>query len=116
MANIIEVKNLTKRYGTFTAVSGISFSVKEGEIFGMVGPNGAGKTTTLEMIEGLKRPTSGSITVEGLDVVRDPRAVKAIIGVQLQASSFFDNLTLLELVDTFAPCYDRKVDAPQILA
>jgi len=112
----IVVENLTKTYGSLTAVDHISFSVNAGETFGMLGPNGAGKTTTLEMIEGLKRPTSGSITVEGLDVVRDPRAVKAIIGVQLQASSFFDNLTLLELVDTFAACYDRKVNAPQILA
>ena len=110
------VENLTKKYGDFTAVDGISFTVEAGETFGMLGPNGAGKTTTLEMIEGLKRPTAGAITVEGIDAVKNTRAVKSIIGVQLQASSFFENLSLLELVDTFAACYGRKVDAAAILA
>ena len=81
----------------------------------MLGPNGAGKTTTLEMIEGLKRPTSGGIRVEGIDVVRDPRAVKGIIGVQLQASTFFENLNLVELIETFAACYGRRVDARALL-
>lgn len=112
----IEVKNLTKKYGDFTAVDGISFSVERGETFGVLGPNGAGKTTTLEMIEGLKRPTSGSIRVEGLDIQKEPNAVKAIIGVQLQASSFFEKLSLVELIHVFASCYNRKVDARQLLA
>ena len=76
----------------------------------------AGKTTTLEMIEGLKRPTSGTITVEGIDVVKNPMAVKAIIGVQLQSAAFFENLTLLELIHTFAACYNRRVDAAALLA
>ena len=116
MPPAILVENLTKTYGMLTAVDNISFAVNTGETFGMLGPNGAGKTTTLEMIEGLKRPSSGSITVEGLDAVHNTRAVKAIIGVQLQASAFFDNLTLVELIHTFASCYDRKVDAQQILA
>src|SRR5690348_12169248 len=66
---IIEVRDLMKRYGDFTAVKGISFDVQEGEIFGIVGPNGAGKTTTLEIIETLKDPTSGSVTIDGYDVV-----------------------------------------------
>ena len=107
----IEVLNLTKRYGSLTAVNDISFSVQRGETFGVVGPNGAGKTTTLEMIEGLKRPTSGSIRVEGRDVRKETATVKAIIGVQLQGSSFFDNLSLTELVHVFAACYNRKIDA-----
>jgi ABC-2 type transport system ATP-binding protein len=112
----IEVTHLTKKYGSLTAVDDISFSVERGETFGVLGPNGAGKTTTLEMIEGLKRPTSGSIRVEGLDIRTQTDAVKAIIGVQLQGSSFFENLSLIELINVFASCYDRKVDAQQLLS
>jgi len=111
----IEVVNLTKSYGNLTAVDSISFSVEKGETFGMLGPNGAGKTTTLEMIEGLKRPTSGSIRVEGIDVRKHPDAVKSIIGVQLQGSTFFEDLSLIELIRVFAACYNRKVDARELL-
>jgi ABC-2 type transport system ATP-binding protein len=111
----IEVANLTKKYGSLTAVDDISFSVEQGETFGVLGPNGAGKTTTLEMIEGLKRPTSGRVLVEGLDVRKQTHAVKSIIGVQLQGSSFFENLSLTELIHVFAACYNRKVDAGQLL-
>jgi ABC-2 type transport system ATP-binding protein len=115
MTNIIEVKNLTKIYGNFTAVAGISFEVKEGEIFGILGPNGAGKTTTLEMIEGLKGITSGQVLLDGHDVAKEARLVKSLIGVQLQSSSFFDGLNLLELVDTFASLYGREVNALELL-
>jgi len=115
MADIIEVKNLTKKYGDFTAVNNISFSVAENEVFGILGPNGAGKTTTLEMMEGLKRPTAGTITVDGIDVERDPDEVKARIGVQLQASNFFEALSLTELIETFGAMYNRKVDAMELL-
>ena len=111
----IKVDHLTKCYGSLTAVDDISFAVEAGETFGVLGPNGAGKTTTLEMIEGLKRPTAGEIVVEGVDAVRHPREVKALIGVQLQAASFFDNLSLVELIDTFAACYGRKADAMALL-
>jgi ABC-2 type transport system ATP-binding protein len=116
MAASIDVRNVTKRYGGMTAVNDVSFTVEAGETFGMLGPNGAGKTTTLEMIEGLRRPTAGTILVEGIDVCQRPAAVKAIIGVQLQSSTFFDNLTLVELIHTFASCYGRKVDAMKLLA
>jgi ABC-2 type transport system ATP-binding protein len=116
MEDIIIVDRLNKNYGDFTAVQDVSFSVKEGEIFGILGPNGAGKTTTLEMIEGLKRPTSGNIIVGGFDAVANSAKVKAIIGVQLQSSSFFDNLNLKELVDIFAAMYGREVDAMELLA
>ena len=115
MNNIIEVKNLTKVYGDFTAVDGISFEVKQGETFGILGPNGAGKTTTLEMIEGLKSITSGSVTLDGNDVQTQAREVKSKIGVQLQSSSFFDGLNLLELIETFAAFYGREVDAMALL-
>lgn len=115
MPEIIEVKNLTKKYGDLTAVDSISFSVHRGETFGILGPNGAGKTTTLEMIEGLKSITSGEVWLDGHNVRIDTRAVKALIGVQLQSSSFFDGLNLKELLITFGALYGRKVDALELL-
>jgi ABC-2 type transport system ATP-binding protein len=115
MSHIIEVKNLVKKYGSFTAVNDISFSVEEGEVFGILGPNGAGKTTTLEMMEGLKRPTSGSIMLDGKDVERETDAVKSVIGVQLQASSFFEGLNLVELLDIFGAMYNKTADPMALL-
>ena len=79
MNNIIEVKNLVKNYGDFQAVKGISFDVKEGEIFGLLGPNGAGKSTTLEIIETLRDKTSGTIIVDGLNIDTNPNDIKKII-------------------------------------
>lgn len=115
MDHIIHVQNLKKLYGDFTAVDGISFNVERGEIFGILGPNGAGKTTTLEMIEGLKGITAGDVTVDGISVNKKPREVKAIIGVQLQSSSFFDGLSLKELLETFGALYGRKIDGMDLL-
>jgi ABC-2 type transport system ATP-binding protein len=115
MAHIIEVQNLTKKYPALTAVDGISFNVEEGETFGILGPNGAGKTTTLEMIEGLKSITSGRVLVDGKDVSKETHAVKSVIGVQLQASSFFEGLNLKELINTFAAFYNRTVDPIALL-
>ena len=115
MTEIIRVKDLTKKYGEFTAVDGISFEVKNGETFGILGPNGAGKTTTLEMIEGLKSITNGEVILDDKNVKEKAREVKAVIGVQLQASSFFDGLNLKELLDTFAALYGREVDAMALL-
>lgn len=115
MNDLIVVQRLTKKYGDFTAVDGISFEVRQGETFGILGPNGAGKTTTLEMIEGLKSISGGTVTLDGHDVHRETRTVKSLIGVQLQASSFFDGLNLKELLDTFASLYGRKVDALKLL-
>src|SRR4051812_12264881 len=108
--SIIEVKDLRKEYGAFTAVDGISLSVRRGETLGILGPNGAGKTTTLEMIEGLKRPTSGTITLDGKDVQKETDAVKSVIGVQLQAVTFFEELSLVELLDVFGALYGVKAD------
>ena len=113
---VIEVRDLVKQYGTLTAVDGISFDVQRGEVFGILGPNGAGKTTTLEMIEGLKHPTAGTIHVDGKDVARQTDAVKHVIGVQLQASTFFDGLSLCEIIDLFAAMYGRAVNAMDLLA
>jgi ABC-2 type transport system ATP-binding protein len=108
---IIVVRDLRKRYGPLTAVDGVSFEVAEGEVFGILGPNGAGKTTTLEMIEGMRPIDEGSAVIDGVDVRADPREVKRRIGIQLQASAFFDELTLLELLDLFGRLYGHSVDA-----
>src|SRR5207302_2814463 len=97
----IQVVNIVKRYGNFTAVDGISFDVAEGEVFGLLGPNGAGKTTTLEIIETLRPATSGRVVVDGLDVVRDAPAIKQRIGIQLQSAGFYPYLTLSELLELF---------------
>ena len=116
MGAMVSVRDLRKSYGRIEAVRGISFDVEDGEIFGLLGPNGAGKTTTVEILEGLRRADSGSATVAGIDVSADPRAVKERIGVQLQASAFPLHLTAREVVELFATCYDRTVDAKAILA
>jgi ABC-2 type transport system ATP-binding protein len=87
MVSSIEVRDLRRTYGDVIAVDGISFEVKEGEIFGLVGPNGAGKTTTVECMEGLRRPTSGQVRLLGLDPSRERLKVAERIGVQLQESA-----------------------------
>ena len=112
---IISVKNLCKNYGDFKAVKDISFNVYEGEIFGLLGPNGAGKSTTLEIIETLRKKTSGQVIVDGLDLDTQPDEIKKIIGVQLQTSGFYPNLTLLELIQLFSGLYNKKVDAMELL-
>ena len=112
---IIKVQDLHKSYGDFEAVKGISFEVYEGEIFGLLGPNGAGKSTTLEIIETLRKKTSGSITVNGLDLDADPNEIKKIIGVQLQASGFYPGLNLTELINLFAGLYNEAVDPMELL-
>ncbi len=116
MKPIIEIRNVTKNYSNMTAVQDVSFSVQEGEVFGILGPNGAGKTTTLEMVEGLKPIDAGSILLDGLDIAAHNQEVKRRIGVQLQSSAFFDGLTLIELLDMFAAMYGREVDARALLA
>lgn len=113
---IISVRNLTKSYGDFHAVKGISFDVFEGEIFGLLGPNGAGKTTTLEIIETLREKTSGKIKVSGLDTDKDKNSIKQIIGVQLQSAGYYPNLNLSELIRLFSGLYNQKVDPVQLLA
>ncbi|MBO9683189.1 MAG: ABC transporter ATP-binding protein [Flavisolibacter sp.] len=112
---IISVENLVKNYGNFEAVKGISFDVYENEIFGLLGPNGAGKSTTLEIIETLRPKTGGKILVNGIDLDRDPQEIKKIIGVQLQTSGYYPNLTLLELINLFAGLYNRNVNAMELL-
>ncbi len=112
---IISVKNLVKNYGNFQAVKGISFDVYEGEIFGLLGPNGAGKSTTLEIIETLREKTSGEVTVDGIDLDRNPNEIKKIIGVQLQSSGYYPGLNLLQLIDLFCGLYNRDVSPMELL-
>ncbi len=112
---IISVKNLTKNYGSFKAVKDISFDVYEGEIFGLLGPNGAGKSTTLEIIETLRSKTSGQVMVNGINIDKQPDEIKKIIGVQLQSSGFYPNLTLLELIKLFAGLYNKTVEPMELL-
>jgi ABC-2 type transport system ATP-binding protein len=114
-APILSARDLRKRYGSLQAVDGVSFDVREGEVFGILGPNGAGKTTTLEMIEGMRSIDGGSATVDGIDVARDPRGVKARIGIQLQASAFFDELNLVELLELFGHLYGVEANAAALL-
>jgi ABC-2 type transport system ATP-binding protein len=106
---VLAVEGLTKRYGKLTAVDGISFSVPRGETFGLLGPNGAGKTTTLEIIEGLRTPDGGSITLLGKDAVRDRRAVQQRIGVQLQSQTLWAELTVEETLKMFAALFRNSV-------
>jgi ABC-2 type transport system ATP-binding protein len=112
---VLKVKNIKKAYGDFQAVKGVSFSVERGEVFGILGPNGAGKTTTLEMIEGMRPIDSGSVVLDGLNVAEDPYKVKERIGVQLQSSSFFDKLTLVELLKLFGDLYHESIHPMHLL-
>jgi ABC-2 type transport system ATP-binding protein len=113
--NVIEVSNLTKRYGDRAAVDDVSFSVEEGEIFGILGPNGAGKTTTVESIAGLRTPDGGTITVLGLDPRRDRQRLRSLVGVQLQESELPDRLTVGEALDLYASFYERPADPGELI-
>jgi ABC-2 type transport system ATP-binding protein len=111
---VIRVRGLVKRYGDFTAVNQVDLDVGNDEIFGILGPNGAGKTTTLEMIEGLREPDGGTIEVNGIDAIHEPKRVKHLIGVQLQTTSLFDHLTVRELITLFAALYDADTSKARI--
>ncbi len=104
--NAIEVKNIVKRYGDFTAVDDVSFAVKEGEIFGLLGPNGAGKSTLIRMMTTLIPISAGTARVEGHDVARDPDAVRRTIGVIPQALTSDLDLTVEENMNIYAKLYD----------
>jgi ABC-2 type transport system ATP-binding protein len=126
MSNVIEVSDLKKLYPLprqerkngeqfFEAIKGTSFVVEQGEIFGILGPNGAGKTTTLEIIEGIKQQTSGTVTVLGLDNLNNVLEIKQRIGVQLQSSEYIPEMTLNELLKLFAGLFGRKANVEELL-
>jgi ABC-2 type transport system ATP-binding protein len=105
MENIIEVKNLVKTFGDFTAVKDISFSVKKGEIFAFLGPNGAGKSTTIKMLTTILKPTSGDITLNDHDAITDSDAVRHSFGIVFQDPSLDDDLTALENMNLHGVLY-----------
>jgi ABC-2 type transport system ATP-binding protein len=113
---VISIRDLHVSYGAVKAVDGVSFDIYEGECFGLLGPNGAGKTTTLSCLEGLKKPDSGTITVEGLDVQQDSAQVKRMLGVQLQDTTLFPDLTCTELVELYASFYNVFLSRKQIVS
>jgi ABC-2 type transport system ATP-binding protein len=102
---VVAVRELTKRFGDFTAVDGVSFDVGRGEVVGYLGPNGSGKTTTIRMLLGLLRPTSGSATVLGMDVVRDAEAIRPRAGYMSQRFALYDDLTVAENLRFYAAVY-----------
>ncbi|TVP74253.1 MAG: ABC transporter ATP-binding protein [Nitriliruptor sp.] len=107
MEPVIEVSELRKVYAGVAAVDGVSLSVGRGEVFGVLGPNGAGKTTTVECVAGLRRPDGGSVRVLGLDPARDPAAVRARVGVQLQQAALPDRMRVGEAMSVFATAHGR---------
>ena len=118
--NSIEVRNLTKKFGSFTAVDNISFSITRGEIFGFLGANGAGKSTAMKMLCGLLYPTSGHANVAGFDVVRETEKVKRKIGYMSQRFSLYQDLTARENIRFYAGIYgmsdnDIKTNTKQLL-
>jgi len=112
---VVRVEGIRKTYGSTVAVDGISFDVEPGKIFGLIGPNGAGKTTTMECVEGLRRPDRGTISVLGLDPVRDVHALQVRIGVQLQEAQLQKRITVWEAVDLWGSLYPRPVDGARLL-
>jgi ABC-2 type transport system ATP-binding protein len=114
VSGILQVRDLSVAYGPKTAVDGISFEIRRGEIFGLLGPNGAGKTSTLSAIEGLVKPRSGTILLDGIDSRRHPNQARARMGVQLQATSFQSELKIGDIVRLYAGLYGVDLSGEQI--
>ena len=114
-APIVQVENLVKRYGDVEAVCGVNFEVHQGEVFGLLGPNGAGKTTTVEILEGLRTPDSGRVTVCGLDPQRSGFSFKQEIGAVLQSTALPEKLRVGEALNLFASFYSRRRDPADLL-
>ena len=111
MGSIVEVRGLTKRFDELVAVNDVSFAIQEGEVYGLLGPNGAGKTTTISMVSCLIEPTSGAITVDGHDSVREPGALKAALGVVPQEVALYPTLTAAENLRFWGSMYGLRGDA-----
>src|SRR5919198_2962168 len=106
----LEVNGLTKKFGDFTAVDHVSFTVEPGEVLGYLGPNGSGKTTTIRMLCGLLTPTEGSASIMGIDVFRNPEKIKPLIGYMSQKFSLYDDLTVLENLQFYAGVYEIPIE------
>ena len=111
----VAVRGLTMRYGDVEAVRGIDFTIEAGEVFGLLGPNGAGKTTTIEILEGYRKRTAGSVEVLGEDPAKAPRAWRNKLGVVLQSSSLYQSLTVRESLRVFAGYYDTPRDVDEVI-
>ncbi len=114
-AAIIQVENLTKKYDDVEALCGVSFQVREGEVFGLLGPNGAGKTTTVEILEGMRTPDSGRVSVCGLDPQRSGPSFKQEIGAVLQSTALPEKMRVAEAVSLFASFYSRRRNTSDLL-
>jgi ABC-2 type transport system ATP-binding protein len=115
MSPKVTVQNLRKRYGAVEAARGVSFEVRDGEIFGLIGPNGAGKTTTVECLVGLREPDEGTIEICGIDARRRPRDVKEKIGAALQTTALQDKITPREALALFGSFYRQKAEPAALL-
>lgn len=113
--SVIEVTDLRKMYGPRTVVDGVSFSVEQGEIFGILGPNGAGKTTTVECIGGLRQRDGGSISVSGMDPATEGITFREVVGIQLQESRLPDKMSVIEALDLYASFYPKPHDPNELL-
>ena len=102
---MIKIDNVTKKFGSFTAVNGVSLNIGKGEVFGFIGPNGAGKTTTIRMLATLSLPSEGSLSVGGFDIVKEPREVRRIIGYMPDSFGVYEDLLVWEYLDYFAALY-----------
>ena len=111
----IRVRGLKKRYGDIRAVDGVDFDVAPGEIFGLLGPNGAGKTTTVEILEGLRAPDDGEVSVLGIDVARGADELKPRIGVSLQTAALYPKLTVTEVLDLFRSFYVKARPTAELI-
>lgn len=111
----VRVEGLTKKYGRLVALDNLSLEVNRGEIFGVLGPNGAGKTTLIEILEGLRAPDGGEVSVLGFDPGREMNAIKERIGIQLQSSSFFRKLRVIEVLRQFRSYYRERADIDELL-
>jgi ABC-2 type transport system ATP-binding protein len=114
-AEVVTVQHLVKRYGNVFVVTDVSFSIREGEMFGIIGPNGAGKTTSVECISGLRAPDAGSISVYGLSPQKDRNKIREVVGVQLQESALPPRLKVGEAVRLFASFYANPLDPDELL-
>jgi len=114
-APAIEVKDLVKVYGELRAVDGISLAIQKGEVFAFLGPNGAGKTTTVEMIETIRTPTAGSISILGQEIIRDRKSIIEKIGVLPQEFSSFDRITVKETLQYYSKLFKKRRDIDELI-
>jgi ABC-2 type transport system ATP-binding protein len=112
---LVRVESLVKRYGDVHALRGVTFEIKKGEVFGLLGPNGAGKTTTIEILEGLRQPDAGRVSVCGLDPARESAQLKQRIGAQLQDTVLSDKIRVEEALNLFQSFYERRTPTAMLL-